>query len=253
VNPILSKTPANALQTATIRRVIQAAGIYGHWSGALVDALCEAGQQVTLAKGESRVFSRHNPPMVYLLESGVLEVVIILANGREQALGYLHPGAFCGLHQSMTLMPHEETHEYLAQSDVVAWRFTPDNFKALMRSFPPLAETIAAIMATRLSLLADAVANNALLRVEARVASSLLNSIRAAELKVMLAQSSSESWDMTQAQLARMLGLTRQSVGATLREFERQGLITMRRQKIELLNPTALREIVNGVAASSVS
>ena len=161
-------------------------------------------------------------------------------------------GAFLGLHHSLALAPPEETHEYVAESDVAAWRFAPDKFKALMREHPPLADTVIGILATRLSFMVDAVASASLLGAEARVARCLLKSERDAELKVLWAKSSTSEFNVSQAQLARMLGLSRQSVGTTLREFEQRGLIAMRRQKIELLNSTALREIVSGVATASV-
>lgn len=247
-----SSAPASAAAKAVLRRVLQGTRFYQSWPDELIDALCDAGQPVRMGKGESRQFDGQTPPMVYLIESGVVEIVVILASGREQAFGYLHEGAFLGLHHSLALAPPEETHEYVAESDVAAWRFAPDKFKALMREHPPLADTVIGILATRLSFMVDAVASASLLGAEARVARCLLKSERDAELKVLWAKSSTSEFNVTQAQLARMLGLSRQSVGTTLREFEQRGLIAMRRQKIELLNSTALREIVSGVATASV-
>lgn len=247
-----SSAPASAAAKVALRRVLKATNFYQAWPDELIVALCEAGQQVRMEKGESRVFNSQNPPMVYLIESGVVEIVVILSNGREQAFGYLHEGAFVGLPHSLALVAHEETHEYVAESNVVAWRFAPDGFKALMREHPPLADTVIGILATRLSFMVDAVASSSLLGAEARVARCLLKSERDAELKVLWAKSSTSEFNVTQAQLARMLGLSRQSVGTTLREFEQRGLIAMRRQKIDLLNSTALREIVSGVATASV-
>ena len=71
------------------------------------------------------------------------------------------------------------------------------------------------------------------------------------EFKVYWAKSSTDQLNVTQAQLARMLGLSRQSVGTILRVFEQKGLIDMRRQQITVLEPTALREIVQGPAPSN--
>jgi CRP-like cAMP-binding protein len=246
-----SSAPASAATTETLRRVLGGTHFYEAWPDQLIDALCEAGQPVRMGKGESRLFNSQTPPMVYLIESGVVEIVVVLANGRDQAFGYLHEGAFIGLHHSLALVPPDETHEYVADSDVAAWRFLPDKFKALMHEHFHLADTVIGILASRLSFMVDAVACSSLLSAEARVARCLLKSQRDAERKVLWATSSSGEFNISQAQLARMLGLSRQSVGTTLREFEQRGLIATRRQKIDLLNPAALREIVNGVAVSS--
>jgi CRP-like cAMP-binding protein len=174
---------------------------------------------------------------------------VTLANGSDQALGYLHPGAFVGLTHAFSLIPHEETLDFIAESDVSVWRMPAEKFKALMYEHQAIGETIMAILSTRLGMMVDAVANNCLLGAVARVARCLLKSQRDAEFKVLWAKSSTAQFNVTQAQLARMLGLSRQSVGTILRDFEQKGLITLGRQKIELLNASALRELVTGPVA----
>ncbi len=250
VSSTIPFTSARAAAEAGISTLLSNTAPYKLWTGEEIAALCAIGHRTTLSKGESLALTGQKMAMVYLLERGVFEVVVTLANGSDQALGYLHPGAFIGLTHAFSLIPHEETLDYVAESDVSLWRMPAEKFKTLMREHHPIAETILAILSTRLGMMVDAVANNCLLGAEARVARCLLKSQRDAEFKVLWAKSSTAQFNVTQAQLARMLGLSRQSVGTILRDFEQKGLITMGRQKIELLNSTALRELVSGPIAS---
>ena len=242
-------TSARAAAEASIYALLANTAPYKLWTAEEIAALCAIGHRVTLIKGESLALPHQKMAMVYLLERGVFEVVVTLANGSDQALGYLHPGAFVGLTHAFSLIPHEETLDFIAESDVSVWRMPAEKFKTLMHEHQAIGETIMAILSTRLGMMVDAVANNCLLGAVARVARCLLKSQRDAEFKVLWAKSSTAQFNVTQAQLARMLGLSRQSVGTILRDFEQKGLITLGRQKIELLNASALRELVTGPVA----
>ena len=224
---------------------------YTAWPPELVHALTAIGLKVSLAKGKTLPLAHLGHPVLHLLQTGVLEVVVPLANGRELALGYLHPGAFVGLAGAFAQVPPEETMELLAETDCTAWRFAADKFKSLMSQNWQLAETILGIESTRVGMGVDAIANTSVLAAEARVARCLLKSLRDDEFRVYWAKSSTLQLNVTQAQLARMLGLSRQSVGTILRVFDQKGLIEMRRQQITVLEPTALREIVCGPAPSN--
>ena len=224
---------------------------YTTWTDELVRALVAIGVKVSLAKGKSLPNIYNDQPVLHLLQSGVLEIVVPLANGRELALGYLHPGSIVGMAGAFAYVPPEEAMELMAEVDCVVWRFSADKFRELMRQQWQLAETILRIESTRTGMGIDAIANISLLGAEARVARCLLKSLRDDEFKVYWAKSSTDQLNVTQAQLARMLGLSRQSVGTILRVFEQKGLIDMRRQQITVLEPTALREIVQGPAPSN--
>ena len=49
---------------------------------------------------------------------------------------------------------------------------------------------------------------------------------------------------LSQEELATLVGATRQSVNASLREFEREGLLTRERRRFVLTRPTDLRRTV---------
>lgn len=233
--------------------LLRATKPYTEWSESLIDALAAIGTRLTVTKGQVLPTRVNDRAAIYLLESGVLEVVVPLANGRELALGYLHPGAFIGNTEAFAHIPPDEETELVPEVDCVVWRFMADKFKELMRQNWQLSETMLGIAATRVGMGIDAIANTCLLSAEARVARCLLKSLRDSEFRVYWAESATPQLTLTQAQLARMLGLSRQSVGTILRVFEQKGLIEMRRQLINVYSPTALREIVQGPATSNAS
>ncbi len=249
-----SPTPAAVIAgsaEAALLNLLKVTKPYTAWPPELVRSLMAIGVKVSLEKGQALPLTHIGLPVLNLLQAGVLEIVVPLANGRELALGYLHPGAMVGMAGAFAFVPPEETMELLAEVDCIVWRFSADKFKELMRQNWQFAETILGIEATRTGMGIDAIANTSVLAAEARVARCLLKSLRDDEFRVYWAKSSSTHLNVTQAQLARMLGLSRQSVGTILRVFEQKSLIEMRRQQITVLEPTALREIVHGPAPSN--
>lgn len=258
ISPTLEKAAAESTMVAPasindLVSLFKSTKPYTEWPLSLVTALAGIGYKLTAGKGHSLPARVNGQAAVYLIESGVLELVVPLANGRELALGYLHPGAFIGNTEAFALIPPEETLELVPEVDCVIWRFSGDKFKELMRQNWQLAETMLGIAATRVGMGIDTIANTSLLSAEARVARCLLKSLRDSEFRVYWAKSATSQLNLTQAQLARMLGLSRQSVGTILRVFEQKGLIEMRRQLISVISPTALREIVHGPAPSNAS
>ncbi len=236
---------------AALLKLFKVTKPFTDWPPELAQALTAIGVKVTLAKGQTLPLTHMGLPVLNLLQSGVLEIVVPLANGRELALGYLHPGAIVGIAGTFAFVQPEETMDLMAEVDCVAWRFSAEKFRGLMRQNWQFTETILGIESTRTGMGIDAIANTSVLGAEARVARCLLKSLRDDEFRVYWAKSSSTHLNVTQAQLARMLGLSRQSVGTILRVFEQKGLIEMRRQQITVLEPTVLSEIVHGPAPSN--
>ncbi len=219
---------------------------FNTWFEASLDKVCEHGNRSVYSKGESIHMVGNQGTTVYLLESGVLEFVVTIANGRDQALGYMHAGAVIGLGHSYAAIAPAESHEYVTTEDAALWHVPSAIFRELMWADRAMADSILAILTTRIGTLTDAIANNSLLSAQGRVARSLLQSTRDPDSNVLWSRRQADNFSMTQAQLARMLGLSRQSVGTILREFAEASLISMGREKIKVLNDGGLQRIVSG-------
>ena len=174
-----------------------------------------------------------------------------IASGRDLTTGYLHPGALLGLAHAFAVLPLSEVHEFVADTDALVWQVSADKFKDLMWRHRPIGESVVTILATRAGNLLDGYANSVLLSAEARVARCLLQSTKAPNFDAMWINFTLSDHNLSQAQLARILGLSRQSVGTILRAFENGGFIKMGRQRIEILSHDNLQKIVGGTVSDA--
>lgn len=147
---------------------------------------------------------------------------------------------------AFAVLPISEVHGFVADTDALVWQVSADKFKELVWRHRPIGESVAAILATRASNLLDGYANSVLLSAEACVALCLLQSTKAPNFDAMWINFTLRDHNRSQAQLARILGLSRQCVGTILRAFENGGFIKMGRQRIEILSHSNLQKIVGG-------
>lgn len=223
---------------------------YTSWSDESVIEICALGQLVAYRKGDVISGSRGKPALLYFVETGVFQSQVTIASGRVLTTGYLHPGALLGLAHAFAVLPLSEVHEFVADTDALVWQVSADKFKDLMWRHRPIGESVVTILATRAGNLLDGYANSVLLSAEARVARCLLQSTKAPKFDAMWINFTFSDHNQSQAQLARILGLSRQCVGTILRAFENGGFIKMGRQRIEILSHDNLQKIVGGTFTS---
>ncbi len=214
------------------------------WIAGSLAKICEHGHRGVYQKGESIQMVGSQGTTIYLLEAGVFEFVVTIANGRDQALGYLHAGAVLGLGHSYAAVSPGESYEYVATGEAYVWHIPAVIFREVMWTDRAMADSVLTILTTRIGNLIDAYANNSLLGAHGRVARSLLQACCDPDYNVLWSRRMAATFSMTQSQLARMLGLSRQSVGTILREFAQLGLIRMGREKIEVLSEEGLQSVV---------
>ena len=243
VSPIFNSTDVGTHRASSL---LEKLSPFDTWIDGSLAKICEHGHRAVYRKGESIQLVGNQGTTVYLLESGVFEFVVTIANGRDQALGYLHAGALLGLGHSYAAMTPVESYEYVASGEAAVWQVPSAIFRDLMWADRAMADSVLTILTTRIGNLIDAYANNCLLGAHGRVSRSLLQACRDPDFNVLWSRRMTATFSMTQSQLARMLGLSRQSVGTILREFAQAGLIRMGREKIEVLSEEGLQKIVTG-------
>jgi CRP/FNR family transcriptional regulator, cyclic AMP receptor protein len=216
------------------------------WADGSLIKLCQNGNRTDYKDGDALQLNGTRSNSVYLLEAGVFELVVTIANGREQAFGYLHAGAILGLNQCFAALSADEALEYVAIGDATVWRVPSAVFRDVMWADVAMADSVLTILTTRNSTLIDTLANTSLLGAHGRVARSLLQAYGEPDFNLVWSRRLPQIESMTQAQLARMLGLSRQSVGSILREFANAGLIRIAREKIEVISHDGLHSVVTG-------
>ncbi|MCP5100779.1 MAG: Crp/Fnr family transcriptional regulator [Chloroflexi bacterium] len=183
-----------------------------------------AGEVITLEGGSLSGF--------YFLQYGWVKVLKVSANGREQILRFLEPGEtfyevaiFSDQPNPVTAVALEKAGLWLIQRDVVM---------RLLRERPFFAERVLANMADRMHYLVSLVSDLSLRPVTGRLARLLLDSADGNVLH-------RPRW-YTQAELAARLGTVPDVIQRVLREFEKEGLIEVKRSVITIHDPKTLAE-----------
>jgi CRP/FNR family transcriptional regulator, cyclic AMP receptor protein len=248
-----TKTENNSLDRPDIKATLQIHQPYSEWSDGSIASIGKLAQRVEYRKGDLIDMNSHNGATVFLIARGVFELVITIANGRDQSLGYAHPGSMMGLSDAFTPCLTRNTQEYLADTDASVWHIPTAGFKDVMWRDEAMIRSVLSGLASRLGMMVESAVSSSLLSASARVASCLLGAAESHEGTGLWTSRTRGDYSMTQSQLVRMLGLSRQSVGTVLREFSGDGLIRTARQKIELVSPEGLRAFVRGSAVSTVA
>jgi CRP-like cAMP-binding protein len=179
---------------------------------------CRTGQEVVVRPSGDRI---------YLVKTGRVRVL-----QGEVAVAVLGPGQLFG---TSSLFGAAATHQrVIAVDDVVLCEAPAAQFLAAMTVHPRLAAKVAMILARQLFELEQVVERSATDPISARLAALLLRMARRDG-------SRAEVRGMSQEDLARMIGGSRESVSRLIAEWERDGIVSSRPRLIELANETELR------------
>ena len=179
---------------------------------------CRAGDDVIVRPSGDRL---------YVLKSGRVQVT----NG-EVNVAVLGPGQILGT--SSLFGAAAAGQKVVALEDVLICDVPAGQFLAAMTAHPRLAAKVALHLARRLFDLERTVRRAATEPVEGRLADLLL---RVADRSASPARVNG----ISQADMARMIGASRESVSRTLASWERDGLLRTRPRQVELLDEERIR------------
>lgn len=165
---------------------------------------------------------------IYLLKAGRVRVT----NG-DVNVAVLGPGQLFGT--SALFGAAVTSQRVTALEDVVICEAAAGEFLRAMTMHPRLATKVAMLLARQMFELEDTVQRIATDPVEARLADLLL---RIADRST----TPSRVRDVAQADMARMIGASRESVSRLIATWERQGLVRVRPRLTDLLDEDRLRE-----------
>jgi CRP/FNR family transcriptional regulator len=177
----------------------------------------------------SRVFAAGDVPAGFpLVLEGSVRVAKVAAQGRELALYRVGPGEGCILTSSCLLGAAPYTAQGIVERATRLLLLPPPLFAALL-THEPFRAFVFRLFSERLADLTELVEAVAFRRLDARLAERLLG--RGAKLRI------------THQQLADELGTVREMVSRVLKSFEEQGLVSLGREQIEIVDPAGLRRI----------
>ena len=169
-----------------------------------------------------------------MLLSGSVRVAKAGANGRELQLYRVTPGESCIITSSCLLGNAAYPARGVAESELTAVVVPRALFSQLIEQHPPFRAYIFNLFGERLADLMQLVEEVAFRKLDQRLAALLL--------------AKGETVNATHQSLADELGSVREIISRLLKSFQDQGLVTLRREQIQVLNAQALRGVAQAGA-----
>jgi CRP/FNR family transcriptional regulator/CRP/FNR family cyclic AMP-dependent transcriptional regulator len=173
---------------------------------------------------------------LYLIESGTVKICLTSLDGREVTLALLGPGEFFG---DLALLDGLPRSSDAVAVDVCEFLLLGrDDFLHFVASRPGVALHLLEVLSLRLRNDNELVQDAAFLDIPGRLARVILRLARSvghpAGEGILIGRR------LTQADLAGMIGATRESVNKCLATYERQGIIERQHGMIRVIKPDAL-------------
>lgn len=208
-------------------------------AGEDVEKLRAASAYRDYRAGETIFAPERDPHSVYLLERGLVRIYRLSSEGSETTFGYVAPGEVFGELSVFGNYPRESFAEAVRACRV--WKIRASSFRQVMASHPAMALEITRQVGSRLKRIESRVENLVFRDVRSRLAHILL------EVGTDLGEKDGDAVvlqvDFTQADFATLVGATRQTINACMRELEDDGIVGRRGRRLALLAPDRLRAI----------
>jgi len=196
---------------------------------AAFEELCASAAPLDIPRG-TVVFEEGGPCRAFpMLIEGSIRVARMATNGREIVLYRVLPGEACVLTSSCLLGRKDYGARGTAETRCIGAALPQAVFDRLVAGHAAFRDYVFALFAERigeLMLLVEAVAFQ---RLDQRLAALLLGKGR--------------SLEVTHQQLAEELGSVREIVSRILKHFADDGLVSLGRERIEVLDPAGLRKL----------
>lgn len=193
-------------------------------------------------KRGTRIYLPGDPSdQIFLLKSGVIKISTVTPDNREAILAFLHPGDIFGELAVVDDSPRDHLAE--AYDDCVICAMNRDTVLRLIHETPEIGFQITKLIGLRLRTFRSRVEELLCRSAHARVAHALLE--LAERHGVKDSEGVLTTLRLSQGDLGRLVGLSRETVNAILQEWREQQLLEMDRRSVRLRNPERLRQIAS--------
>ncbi len=197
--------------------------------------LAYTSRRLQLPKGIFVFFQEDPPDSVYAIVSGSVAIVLSSEDGRELVINEMRPGDVFGEIGLITGKPR--TTSALTREATELMVISGESFLQILRSESYLAQSLLIQLAERLGASSDRESALAFLDAPARMCRVLLS---------LEKQSVNKGYvTISQEDLARRTGLTRQTVARFLGQWRRKGWLLTGRGRIMLLDHLALKGTIS--------
>jgi CRP/FNR family transcriptional regulator, cyclic AMP receptor protein len=172
---------------------------------------------------------------VWLLESGLVKLTHAVGSHRRTIVRLVRPGQLIG-----ERLVDRQRHAAEALIDCEHWVIPRVQFRKACDSSPAALAWVASQVEERLREVELRVELITFARVEVRLL-SLLADLAGSPMPAPIPPSDGIQIPLSQAEIAQLIGATRETASTTLNQFERRGLLRLGRRQIEVLSIDALR------------
>jgi len=198
-----------------------------------ISALCAPEAVANLSEGTELFVERQACRGFPLLTSGTIKVVKCTPTGREMLLYRVEPGGSCVITSSCLLGHTTYTARGIAETPLRMLILPKALFEKLIAGNAPFRDFVFHLLADRIAELMLLVEEVAFHRLDQRLAKLLLGK--------------SEPITATHQTLADELGSVREIVSRLLKGFAAQGLVSLARERIVLLDRDGLKQLADNI------
>jgi CRP-like cAMP-binding protein len=225
------------MRTEEATSLLASTRLFGGLDAAALSSLAERAVERSYKKGQLLVYEGDPGDSVFVVSSGLIKVMVTSEEGEEMVLVTLRPSDTFGELSLVDGGPRSASAEALEQSAVLV--ITRPVLLELLKEHPSVTEALLRSLGGLVRRLTEQAADLVFLDIHGRMAKLLLNMAQrrdtGAEADVVL------DLNLTQADLAAMVGGSRQSVNQTLRSFESRGYLKIEGRTIRLIKLQELR------------
>ncbi|NCT91296.1 Crp/Fnr family transcriptional regulator [Cellulomonas sp. APG4] len=212
--------------------VVLSAPLFASIDETAAHALFATMTPVTLARGQA-IFSEGEPgDRLYVIGSGKMKLGRRSNDGRENLLAVLGPAEMFG--ELSLFDPGPRTATASAVSDAVLYELGHDELIAWLEEHPAVAKHLLEALARRLRRTNEALADLVFSDVPGRVAKALLDLSR--RFGEPTADGLRVAHDLTQEELAQLVGASRETVNKALADFAGRGWVRREGRAVVLLD-----------------
>jgi CRP-like cAMP-binding protein len=216
--------------------VLSSAPLFAALDAEASAALRASMENITIAKGDVLFHEGQLGDRMYIITGGKVKLGHTAPDGRESILAILGPGELLG--ELSLFDPGPRTATAIALTDLTALGLGHAALRPWLTGRPEVAESLLQALARRLRRTNEALADLVFSDVPGRVAKALL------ELGDKFGQQMPDgvhvTHDMTQEELAQLVGASRETVNKALADFATRGWIRLESRSVVLIDTERL-------------
>jgi CRP-like cAMP-binding protein len=223
--------------TTRVRRMLARSAHMAQLPPAVLDRLASMSHLRRARHGESLATSPH-AHQLFMVVSGAVRISThpVPRNG-ECVHAVLGAGSYFGLPNAVGVGSYTYRAQAFGPTDLAV--VDGKRLAAVLDHYPRLWRRVSRLLARRLKLIIDTVADNAVLPLRQRVVRRLVSHATS----MQLSDDSRPTVLMTQGDLGRMVGSGRAKVNAVLKDLEAHGLVRVGYRTVTLLDLPAMRKL----------